>query len=180
MDGAGLSLSTILTSSVSDWVFIFRMTCPRCAFTVARLIPISAAICLLQTARQHQLEHLALALRQRIEISPDFRDGALIVAMGAVPCDRQMDRVQQLLVTDRLGQELNRPGLHGPNRHRNIGMTADENNGQMHVRLDQAVVKLQSAPPRQSDVENEAPRAARSAVVEKFLNRRKQLDAQAY
>ena len=41
------SRSAIRTSSGSDPACIFRMTCPRCTFTVISLKVSSAAICLL-------------------------------------------------------------------------------------------------------------------------------------
>src|SRR5258706_2380804 len=135
---------------------------------------------LVETTRQHQFKHLAFALRQPAEVRSSFRDGVFVVAVGTVLTDRQLDRVQQLLITDRLGEELNRSGLHGPNRHRDIRVAADENNRQVNIRLDEAIVKLQSTPPRQSDVENEASQDARARGGEKFLNRGEQLDAQAY
>jgi hypothetical protein len=41
----------------------------------------------------------------------------LFVAAGAILGDRLLDRVQQILISNRFGQELYRAALHGPNRH---------------------------------------------------------------
>jgi hypothetical protein len=45
-------------------------------------------------------------------------------------------------VADWFGQELHRTGLHGSNRHRDIGVAADEDNGQVHFCFDQIIVKI--------------------------------------
>jgi hypothetical protein len=49
------------------------------------------------------------------------RDDRSFVTAGAVLGHRLLDRVQQILIANRFGQELDRAGLHGANRHRDIG-----------------------------------------------------------
>jgi hypothetical protein len=55
-------------------------------------------------------------------------NGSFVIAAGTVLGDRLLDRVQQILIPNRFGQELDRTALHGPNRHRDIGVATDEDN----------------------------------------------------
>jgi len=70
---------------------------------------------------------------------------SLGVATGAVLRDGKLDRVQQILIAERFGQELDRTALHGPNRHRDIGVAADEDNRQAQICLGQLLLKLEPA-----------------------------------
>jgi len=69
-----------------------------------------------------------------------------------------MDRVQQILIADGFSQELDRTGLHGPNRHRDIGVATDEDNRQVQICLGQLVLKIKPTSPRQPDIEHQASR----------------------
>jgi hypothetical protein len=88
------SLSAILTSSAKNRARIFRITWPRWTFTVASLIRNSAAILLVEAAGHDHHHHLALTRRQRIEVGTQSRKTSLIVAAGAVLCDRLLDCIQ--------------------------------------------------------------------------------------
>src|SRR5207302_10614833 len=84
------------------------------------------------------------------------------------------------LIAKRFGQELDRTALHGPNRHRNIGMAADEDNRQAQLCLGQLLLKLEPALSRQPDVEDHAPGEIGRMAIDEFLDRGKCLDAQSY
>ena len=86
------------------------------------------------------------------------------VAAGAVLRDGKLDRVQQILIANRFGQELDRAALHRPNRHRDIGVAADEDNRQAPICLGQLVLKIEPAAAGQPDVENQAPGEVRGAL----------------
>src|SRR6266550_5197097 len=92
------------------------------------------------------------------------------VAVGALG-DGELDRVQQILIAKRFGQELDRTALHGPNRHRDIGVAADEDNRQAEFCLGQLLLKLEPASSGQPDVENQAPGNIRRGAIEEFLDR---------
>jgi|SRR6516164_4207473 len=100
------------------------------------------------------------------------------LARRAVLCDRQLDRVQQILIANRFGQELDLTTLHGPNRHRHIGVAADEDNRDVEVHGDELSLKVKAASPRQSDIEHKAGGSARAAGLEEFINRSEQLRLQ--
>jgi hypothetical protein len=40
---------------------------------------------------------------------------------------------RSILIAERLGEELDRPRLHGPHRHRNVAMGSDEDDGNADV-----------------------------------------------
>ena len=92
------------------------------------------------------------------------------VAVGALG-DGELDRVQQILIAKRFGQELDRTALHRPNRHRNIGMAADEDNRQAQLCLVQILLKIEPTLSWQPDVENQAPGHIRRGAIEEFLDR---------
>src|SRR5258707_15101454 len=82
-------------------------------------------------------------------------------------------------MADGLGQELDRTGLHGSNRHRGIGVTADEDDRQMPARLEEVLMKIRPALPWQGSIDNEASRKSRTRAVQELLNGEEKLDAQA-
>ena len=100
-------------------------------------------------------------------------DSLLGDTAGTVLRDAELDRVQQILIAKRFGQELDRTPLHGPNRHRDIGVAADEDNRQAGFCLGQFLLKLKPALSRQPDVENQAPREIRRDAIAEFLDRGK-------
>jgi hypothetical protein len=59
-------------------------------------------------------------------------DGSFVTA-GEILGDRLPDRVQQILISNRFGQELDRAALHGPNRHRDIGVATHEDD--LHAQI---------------------------------------------
>ena len=94
--------------------------------------------------------------------------------------DRQLDGVQQILIADGLGQKLYRTGLHRPNRHRNIGMPADEDNRKSDVCFGQLLLKIETTASGQSHIQDQASLAVQRGGSEEFLNRAEQLDPQAH
>jgi hypothetical protein len=84
------------------------------------------------------------------------RPDGLFVAAGAILGDRLLDRVQQILISNRFGQELDRAALHGPNRHRKIGVATDEENRHAQVGPGQILLKIEPVAPGHPDVENQA------------------------
>src|SRR5258708_37420143 len=57
--------------------------------------------------------------------------------------DGEVNGVQEDFMMDGLRQKLDSACLHGPNAHRNVGVTADEDDGQIHVLLGQVGLKLE-------------------------------------
>src|SRR5437764_8238367 len=105
--------SAIFTRSARDRACIFLMRLPRWIFTVISLRPSSAAICLfmspavtsLITSRSRGLSDSWRLFQSRFRL--------LLLAPEPVAVDRCSDRVQHVLITKRLGQEIDGARLHG-------------------------------------------------------------------
>src|ERR1700694_1759874 len=83
-------------------------------------------------------------------------------------------------MVDGFGQKLDSARLHCPYRHRDIGVAANEDNGQMHVRLDEIIVKIKPTTPGKPDIENETARLLLAGAIQKFLHRGKRFSLQAH
>jgi hypothetical protein len=69
----------------------------------------------------------------------------MLLAGCAIVLDRLPDRVQQFGLVKRLGEELNRAGLHRAHGRREVGVACDENNGNMDLVLHQFALQVQAA-----------------------------------
>jgi hypothetical protein len=96
------------------------------------------------------------------------------VAAGAILGDRLLDLVQQILISNRFGQELDRAALHGPNRHRDIGVATDEDN--RHAQIGPGQLLLKSSPLRPGSLTSRTRHAGTCwGAVEEFLDRCRQM-----
>jgi hypothetical protein len=95
-----------------------------------------------QVAGNNQGHYLAFTRCQRVEISAKAHTGFLSIATGLVSFNRPLNRIQQILVSNRLCQELNGASFHGSDRHGNVGMRDYEDNRQMKICLNEVVVKI--------------------------------------
>jgi hypothetical protein len=92
-------------------------------------------------------------------------------ASDPVTLDPRANRIEQVLLVERLGQELYRPSLHRPYAHRNIPMTGDKNHWQSDSGSRELLLKHQTAHPRQSDVEHETAENVLRVAVQELLRR---------
>src|ERR1700676_3108727 len=122
-------------------------------------------------AGNNERQDLSFARRQGIEAPLQFGNNLGLLPSGAIALNPHMDRIEQLLLVQWLGQELNGPGFHCPYRHGNVAMTADEYDWKMGIRIDQHALALQSARPRQSDVEHYAAGCIGPLALKEFLRR---------
>src|SRR5678815_3438378 len=96
-----------------------------------------------------------------------------------------MNRIQKILVTEWLGEELDGACLHRANGHWNIAMRSDEDDGNVNIGCRQLVLKVQAAKPWQSDIENKTAGDIGHAVhaspetIEKLLGGSKEPDFKA-
>src|SRR5580700_773042 len=111
---------------------------------------------LIEHARNHQTHDLALACRKRLVPLLQFGELTLLLARCPIALQSLMDSIQQVLVAEWLGQELHRAGFHGFHRHRNISMTADENDRNPDTRVNQLVLKFQTVYSGKSYVQHQA------------------------
>src|SRR5580704_12363197 len=91
-----------------------------------------------------------------------------------------MDRVEQVLIPEGLGQELYGAGFHGPHRHRDIAMGGNEDYWDLNARIGQLVLKVQTVDSGKSYVQNQTTWLVRSLVVQKLLRRPEALRAQSH
>src|ERR1700756_1756087 len=130
---------------------------------------------LLAKAAPHDLNHyLAFPWAQRIEARPEHSQGLFILAPSMIASEAQLDRVDQVLITEGFGQKLNRAALHRLHRHRDITVPRYEDNRDLGIRSRELALKIQTAPPRQSDVQDKAGRTVRAVGFEEVRNGRKQ------
>ncbi len=76
---------------------------------------------------------LSFARRQGLETFLQFGDKFGLSPTGAVALDPRLDRIEQFLLVQGLGQEFDGPGLHRPHRHGNVAVTADKYDGKFDI-----------------------------------------------
>jgi hypothetical protein len=81
---------------------------------------------LVKQAGDNQAHHFPLAGRQRIETLAQFRNFPAVLARSAVALKGLLNRFQEILIAERLGEEFRRPGFHGAHRRWDVAVTSDE------------------------------------------------------
>jgi hypothetical protein len=143
---------------------IFRMTCRRCILTVISLTPSSPAICLLSRPAMDQAQDLALAGGQGLEAGPQLGKPYLVGPADAVLFERDANRIEQILVAERLGQKLDGARLHRPHRHRDIAIARNEDDRQRRVRGGNLPLHVEPAAARETNIEHNAARPVRRSL----------------
>ena len=72
----------------------------------------------------------------------------LLYASGIVSLQGLLNRIQQILVAEWLGEKFNCSRLHGPHSHRDVAVGSDEDNGSVNVGVSQFALELKTAYPR--------------------------------
>ena len=70
-------------------------------------------------------------LKQRLQV----HDYLVRLAPLSIPVDRRHYGIEHVLITKRLGQEIDRSSLHGPDGHRNVAMAGHEDNWNVNFRF---------------------------------------------
>jgi hypothetical protein len=155
------------------------MTWPRWIFTVILLTPISPATCLFISPGRDQGHHLKLTRCKRLQLG--FQLGHAFISLPPLAIALQCvgDGVKQVLVAERLGQEIDRARFHGPHRHGDVAMRGDEDDGYLNIGFDQLALKIEAASLWQPDVEHEAAGNFRQRGLQHFRRRSEDFDAQA-
>ena len=90
---------------------------------------------LLAKAAARDLDHdLALPGAQRLEALPEHGQGFFILPPSAITRKAELDGVEELLITERLREELNGAPLHRLHRHRDVAVPGDEDDWKFPVR----------------------------------------------
>src|ERR1700686_5354448 len=83
---------------------------------------------LFQPSAGDQRKNLPPGKRQRLVATLQVEDFRPLFSQRPMLSNPVLDRLQKILLPERLGQELDRPSFHRTNRHRNIAVTSDKNN----------------------------------------------------
>ncbi|BCH18789.1 hypothetical protein MesoLjLa_56400 [Mesorhizobium sp. L-2-11] len=76
--------------------------------------------------------------------------------MDAVPFEAPVNSIDEVLIPKWLGEEFDRPGLHGSDRHRYVAMAGNEHDRHPHTLRREFALEFKSADIRESDVKDEA------------------------
>src|SRR6202035_3180440 len=132
-----------------------------------------------KAAGHHQGHYLTLAGGEGLEARPQRGDRRFILQPRAISREAQLDRVQQVLIAERLGQELDRSSLYRLDGHRDVAVSGDEDDRNVNVRRRQLSLKIETTSAGQSDIEHEAGGSVRAPFAQKFGNRSQGLGLQA-
>src|SRR6478752_10114370 len=123
---------------------------------------------LVQKAGYHQAHHLALAPRERGVALMQDGEFPLVLARLSVAVQRQTDRIEQGLIVEGFGQELDRPRLHRLDCHRNVAVTRNEDDWNLHAGGDQLALNIDASRARKPYVEDEACRPVTPGIAKEF------------
>src|ERR1051326_391710 len=104
----------------------------------------------------------------------------LLLAAVAIAVKSVLNRIDQVLVPERLGQKLHRSSFHGSDRHRNVPMSGNKNDGNMNVGLEQFLLEIQAAHTRQSNVKHQTAGSIHPLAAQKLLRGTEQLHLQTH
>src|SRR5262245_58886242 len=129
---------------------------------------------LLVQASGHDMEHdLTLAGAERVETLPERSQSPITLPSGTITSQSGFDRLNEVLITERLCQELYGTSLHRLHGHRNVSVRCDEDDRHLPVCRGEVALKLKTASARHSHVEYQASRAVRGIALQEIGNRRK-------
>ena len=159
--GASLSMSAIRLSSGSERAFIFRIKIGAMHLH-RRFGDADIAGNLFVEATGRDLDHdLALAGAERVETLPERTQGLITLPTGTIASEAGLDSIEEVLITERLCEELYGTALHRLHGHRDVAVRCDEDDRDLPVRRGKVALKLKTASPRHSNVEHQASRAVR-------------------
>ena len=127
-----------------------------------------------------QPDDFLLAGGQGLEAGSQLRDRRFSCSTLAIAFERELNRVEKILIAKRLGQELDGAGFHRAHRHWHVSETGNEDNGDLNVRFGQLGLKIEPTEARQADVENKTGRGgiAQLGFFQEIGGRAERLDAQ--
>ena len=135
---------------------------------------------LAQEAGDDPRHHFSFTRCQRFEALPQHCKFRLLLASYPIPFQREMNRIQQILVVEGLGEKLHGPRLHGPYRHRDVAVRSDENDRNLNIGFGELALQVESADSRQPDIEDEATGHVRKLACEELLRGPEQFDLQTH
>src|SRR5467141_2612690 len=128
---------------------------------------------LIEHSRNYQGHNLTLACSQSRVALSQFGKTTLLLARHTVAIQSLANRIQQVLVLERLGQELHGTGFHGFHRHRDISVTGDEDDGDSDARVSQLALQVETVNSGKAHVQDKAAWPFRWLVAQEFFRRPK-------
>src|SRR6476620_1620605 len=113
---------------------------------------------LVQETRRYEGNDLALTNCQGRIAFAKLRCRLILFPARAVAIKPYANRVKQVLVAKRLGQELDRSAFHRSYGHRNIAMASNEYDRNIGGGVGEFCLEIQTADTWQADVEDQATR----------------------
>jgi len=135
---------------------------------------------LVELACDDEIHDFALAHAQAVVARAELVACLFAAAMGAVTFQPPEYRIQQFLLVEWFGHELDGTALHGTDGHGNIAMPSDEDYGKMHALVGEAALEVQAALARQPHIEHQAGGAIGGRRAEEFCDRSIKADLKAY
>ena len=133
---------------------------------------------LVQSAGGDADHHITLALAERFEALPQRRVRLLLGAPRTVLFQGGGNRVEEVLVTKGLGEEVDGAGFHGAHRHGNISVTGEENDRYANLGVGQLFLAFETTHSGQTDIEHEAACRVRVLAFEEAFSRAEKLNLQ--
>src|SRR4029450_5648157 len=133
----------------------------------------------IEATGRDQEHDLSLTGAERVEALSERTQGLITLPTGPITSKAGLDGIEEVLITERFREELDRTALHRLHGHRNVAVRCDENDSELPVRRSELALKLETASSRQSHVQHQTGRAVRRIGLEKIRNRRKLLGVQA-
>jgi HSP20 family molecular chaperone IbpA len=121
------------------------------------------------------LHDLGLARRQQRDAGPNRILLGARLAPLAIALERLVDAVDEILVAERLLNEVGRSRLHRRHGHRHVTVPGNENDRDLGTLVVQTLLQLETAQPRHADVGDQARMPLGIVVLEKIERRRVRL-----
>jgi hypothetical protein len=123
--------------------------------------------------------HLALARRQGLVLGADVALGRGFGTVLGIALERRRHGIEHVLVAKRLGEEIDRAGLHGAHRHRNVAVAGHEDDWIADALADELALQIEPAHAGKADVQHDAAGAVGQRAAEQFGRRAEQARLEA-
>ena len=112
---------------------------------------------LVEKAAHDQRQHLTLARRQALETPTELGEVGSLPPHVTILRNSGVNPAQQIVLLERLGQEVDRPSLDRAYRRRYIAMSGDKHDWRV-IPLRDLALQVQAVDVRKIDIENQACR----------------------
>jgi hypothetical protein len=102
------------------------------------------------------------------------------LASAPVPFQGNLNRIQQILIAERLSKKLDGSRFHGSHGHRDVTVRSEKDDWNVHASLGQLLLEVEATDPGKPDVENQATGKIRTLGQQEFLRRPEQANSQPY